>query len=403
LEKLATAEGFVYLPKGGDTCPRMVIEAKLLGCEMHLNDNVQHAKEEWFATDDLEAIHEYLYAARGLFWNGIKKMMDYRPTISGYTTTYNCVKQEYPFVQCIGSMLPFCDEVCVVDGGSTDGTWATLQELAAAEPRLKIKQVKRDWSSKRHPVFDGMQKAESRAMCTKEFCWQMDSDEIVHEEDGPKIVALCRGIPKDTNLLSLPVIEGWGGWDHIRIDVQPWKWRLSRNAPNLTHGIPAALRRTDADGQPYALPGTDGCDMIDKVTGDPIPHVSFYTPEVENVRRVAMLGNEQARQQYEQWFNQVVANLPGVFHYSWIDLPRKIRLYRDYWTRHWVQLAGGEYLDTADANMMFDVPWSRVTEEMIERRAEELKQIGGWIWHRKWDGSKNPWIKCVRRQPKMIQ
>lgn len=30
LEKLAAAEGFVYLPRGGDTCPRMVIEAKLL-------------------------------------------------------------------------------------------------------------------------------------------------------------------------------------------------------------------------------------------------------------------------------------------------------------------------------------------------------------------------------------
>ena len=32
LEKLAQAEGFVYLPAGWDTCPRMVIEAKLLGC-----------------------------------------------------------------------------------------------------------------------------------------------------------------------------------------------------------------------------------------------------------------------------------------------------------------------------------------------------------------------------------
>ena len=30
LEKLGQAEGFVYLPRGGDTCPRMVIEAKLL-------------------------------------------------------------------------------------------------------------------------------------------------------------------------------------------------------------------------------------------------------------------------------------------------------------------------------------------------------------------------------------
>ena len=52
LEKLAKAEGFVYLPQGMDTCPRMVIEAKLLGCKLHLNDYVQHKDEIWFNTED---------------------------------------------------------------------------------------------------------------------------------------------------------------------------------------------------------------------------------------------------------------------------------------------------------------------------------------------------------------
>ena len=46
LTKMAIAEGFVYLPRGKDTCPRMVIEAKLLGCTLHINDNVQHKNEE---------------------------------------------------------------------------------------------------------------------------------------------------------------------------------------------------------------------------------------------------------------------------------------------------------------------------------------------------------------------
>jgi hypothetical protein len=38
----------VYLPNGKDTCPRLVIEAKLLGCQLVLNDNVQHKNESWF-------------------------------------------------------------------------------------------------------------------------------------------------------------------------------------------------------------------------------------------------------------------------------------------------------------------------------------------------------------------
>lgn len=402
LARLARAEGFVYLPLGGDTCPRMVIEAKLLGCQLHLNDNVQHRDEEWFATDDIQAIEEYLYTARKTFWHGIKVAMDYRASISGYTTTLNCIKQGYPFVQSIRSMLEFCDEVCIVDGGSTDGTLEKLYALKESDPRIKIKVVERDWNHPRFAVFDGMQKAEARAMCTKDFCWQMDSDEVVHEDDARRISDLCRSMPAGADILALPVIEYWGGPDKVRLDIQPWKWRLSRNKPNITHGIPKELRRTDVNGDLYAAEGTDGCDMIDKETFERLPHISFYTPDIENTRRVAMLGNSQAKQEYEAWFNQVVKGLPSVFHYSWYDLPRKIRLYRDYWTRHWLSLRNEKYLDHADQNMMFDVPWSQVTDEMIEARVKELQQIGGWIWHRKWDGSKTPWIQISRSQPKLM-
>lgn len=401
LAKLSQSEGFVYLPKGKDTCPRMIIEAKLLGCKLHLNDNVQHKDEEWFATEDIESIHDYLFTAPTIFWNGIKKMMEYKPTISGYTTVLNCIKQSYPFEQCISSMLSFCEEVCVVDGGSTDGTWEKLTEWASKEPKLKIKQITRDWNHPRFAVFDGMQKAEARAMCKSTFCWQMDSDEIVHEDDVQKIIDLCSKFPAGVDLISLPVIEYWGGPEKVRADIMPWKWRLSRNKPNITHGIPTDLRRTDAEGHVYAAEGTDGCDMIDAATGERINHVSFYSADADAARRAAMLGNQNALNDYNAWFNNVIENLPGVFHYSWYDLERKMKLYRDYWTRHWESLSGKKYEDTAQSNMMFDAPWSEVTNEMISARALELKnKLGGWIWHRKWDGTTTtPHLTINRKQP----
>lgn len=420
LAKLSTSKGHVYLPEGGDTCPRMVIEAHLMGVPTVLNDNVLHKEEEWFKTDDVIATEEYLLAAPGFFWKAVKGMMNYHPQISGYTTTRNCVEQEYPFEECIRSMLQFCDEVCVVDGDSTDRTQQKLRDLNrefskggilaedafgfATESRVKVKIVKRDWNHPRFAVFDGAQKAEARAMCTKEFCWQMDSDEIVHENDVRKISELARNMPKHAGLIALPVIEYWGGPDKVRMDVTPWKWRISRNNPDYTHGIPSQLRAEDENGDLYALEGTDGCDLISKKTGEPIPFVNFYTPDVDNARKIALLGNEQAREQYENWFNQVVSSLPCVFHYSWYDLPRKIRLYRDYWTKHWNSLYNKSLEDTAETNMMFDVPWAEVTEEMIEARGIELAdKLGGWIWHHKWNGNtKTPHIQVARQQPKVM-
>jgi glycosyltransferase involved in cell wall biosynthesis len=402
LEKFSKAEGFAYLPRGGDTCPRMVIEAKLLGCKLQINDNVQHRYEKWFMSDNVEEIENYLYAAKQLFWNSIKNVIEYKPTISGYTTTYNCMKQAYPFKQCIQSMLQFCDEVCVVDGGSDDGTWDELCLWALSEQKLVLNRIKRDWSSKYSAVFDGMQKAEARSMCTKEFCWQMDSDEIVHETDIAKISELYRLIPSDVHIMSLPVVEYWGCLDKVRCDISPWKWRLSRNLPSITHGIPKELRKFDNEGNLYAAPGTDGCDMIDSKSYERLMHVTFYNQEAENVRLAALSGNEQAKKQYEDWFNNVVNSVPSVYHYSWLDLVRKIKLYKDYWTSHWVKLNGNVYNDSAETNMMFDVPWSDVSDDMIENKAKELSNIGGWIWHRKWDGTKTPWIHLNKNQPLLM-
>jgi hypothetical protein len=70
LKKLANSKGLIYTPPGSDTCPRMVIEAKLLDCELVLNDNVQHKDEEWFQSKD--SINNYLSTRTSTFWAAIE-------------------------------------------------------------------------------------------------------------------------------------------------------------------------------------------------------------------------------------------------------------------------------------------------------------------------------------------
>jgi glycosyltransferase involved in cell wall biosynthesis len=401
LKRLASAEGFVYLPAGSDTCPRMVIEAKLLGCKLIINENVQHSTEPWFNAT-IDETETYLRNSPERFWHHIDQLKNFRHTISGYTTTYNCESQEYPYEECITSMLQFCDEVCVVDGGSTDGTFEKLLELALAEPKLKIKSIPRDWKSPGYAVFDGMQKAEARKLCTGDFCWQMDSDEIVHEVDVPKIIELIQTVPKDIDIVALPVIEYWGGQSKVRMDINPQKWRLSRNKPYITHGIPRAHRRFDIEGKLFSA-GSDGCDMIHIETFEPIPTVGFFNNEAIVLQQRALKGDKAAHRMYENWFNDVVKQLPGVHHYSWYNIERKIRLYRQYWSAHWVTLSGTDFVDNAENNMFFDVPWHEVTDEMITSRAKELStKTGGHIFHQKWSGKTTPWINIKRAEPKLM-
>lgn len=70
LEKLAQYYGLVFMPAGYDTCPRVVVEAKLLGLQLKLGDNVQHKNEWWFNTDKENTLN-YLRSANERFYSKI--------------------------------------------------------------------------------------------------------------------------------------------------------------------------------------------------------------------------------------------------------------------------------------------------------------------------------------------
>ena len=65
LRKLADSKGLIFFPKGFDTCPRITMEAKMLGCDLILNDYVQHKGEQWF-NDDIE---KHILKKRKLFFD----------------------------------------------------------------------------------------------------------------------------------------------------------------------------------------------------------------------------------------------------------------------------------------------------------------------------------------------
>jgi len=202
------------------------------------------------------------------------------------------------------------------------------------------------------------------------------------------------------------VIDYWGKEDRVRVDVNPWKWRLSRNDTHITHDIPAQHRAYDENGNVYSL-GSDGCDYVHTDNYQPIPHMNFYTPYHEQIRQEILSSRnfkEQNLLNYEKFINAAIKELPAVHHYSWFDIERKINTYKNYWSKHWASLYNKTTEDVPENNMFFDKCWKDVSNEEIVNLANKMNnELGGWVFHSRVDFSNpTPWYKINSKHPELI-
>lgn len=305
-------------------------------------------------------------------------------------------------------MLAFADEVVVLDtSDGTDGTLTKLLEMAVNDPRVKVfMDASIDWTVPNHGILDGKTKAIARSKCKGDFLWQFDCDEVVHELDAPKIRPFLQqsNYLQQCPIVALPVTEFWGSQGKVRVDVNPWKARLSRNLPDITHGIPIQLRR-QFNGLDYASPGTDTCDYISRSTGQVLPVMGFMDRQAFDLRQMSLKNNRLVKR-YETWFNRYIDQLPGVFHYSWFSIERKIKQYKFFWTTFWKAMYGPDSSQNKDPdwNPFFEIPWTEVTDQMIKDKALELEEkTGGHIFHSRWSGSHTPSIQVNRDHPEVIK
>lgn len=69
---LSTYKGLIFLPVIHDTCPRCIIEAKLMNLEIITNMNCQHITEYWWT--DTETIKSYIESRPNYFWKIIDQL-----------------------------------------------------------------------------------------------------------------------------------------------------------------------------------------------------------------------------------------------------------------------------------------------------------------------------------------
>lgn len=105
--------------------------------------------------------------------------------VSGFTFIKNGEMLGYPFIESIKSILPIVDEFVINIGESEDNTLELIE--AINEPKIRI--IKSKWNDKmkdRGYVY-GQQKMIAQFNCTGDWAFYLEGDEVVHEDDLPKI------------------------------------------------------------------------------------------------------------------------------------------------------------------------------------------------------------------------
>lgn len=135
------------------------------------------------------------------------------PTLGGSTFIKNGLTYDYNFIETIDCLLEFCDQVAVVDAGSTDGTKEMILEKYGNNPKVKI------WCFE-PSIWDTIAGKEKlvyftdRAidLLTTDWNFYLQCDEILHEKsyefvrraiELPNESYLCRRI----NLWKNPFLQ----------------------------------------------------------------------------------------------------------------------------------------------------------------------------------------------------
>ncbi len=141
--------------------------------------------------------------------------------VSGFTFCRDAVRFDYPLVESIRSILPIVDEYVVNVGKSDDGTLELVR--AIGDPKIRIIESVWDESLRKDGLIFSQQTNLALARCAGDWAFYLQADEVVHEEDLPRIRAAMEQCLADQRVLGLLFRYLHFKGDYHSVD--PWMYR----------------------------------------------------------------------------------------------------------------------------------------------------------------------------------
>lgn len=158
--------------------------------------------------------------------------------ISGFTIIKNAVRNDYPVVEAIRSILPVVDEMIVLVGDSDDDTLGLIESINDSKIRIHHSVWDKNLRSGGTVLAVETNKALKLIDPASTWAFYIQGDELVHEKFHPAIKKACEDYKDDLRVQGLlfKYLHFYGSYDYVG-DSRQWylnEVRIIRNDPAIT-------------------------------------------------------------------------------------------------------------------------------------------------------------------------
>ncbi|MCO5141811.1 MAG: glycosyltransferase family 2 protein [Oligoflexia bacterium] len=173
--------------------------------------------------------------------------------ISGFMIVRNGSQYGYPYLEAMRSLLPLVDELVVLVGLGEDDTLKSVEKLAAENSKVKVYQSQWDEKLRKEGLILSQQTNLSMTYARGVWGIYLQADEIIHEDDIPKIRASIEQAHQreEVDGLLFDYVHFYG--DYSVVNKNPSAYRREVRVVRLDRNIRSwkdaqGFRKENADG-----------------------------------------------------------------------------------------------------------------------------------------------------------